>query len=316
MIYRPLGKAGFDISAIALGCWAMGGALWGDQDDDASVTTIRHAIDIGVTTLDTAPVYGSGRSERVVGKALEGIRDKVVLATKWGVYRDPAGEIERSSTPNRLEFEIETSLQRLQTDHIDLYQVHAPDDRTPIADTATAMNRYCEDGTIRAIGVSNYTVEQVKEWLDNAPLHCLQPPFSMFRRETANDLLPFCMEHDIATIVYSPLHMGLLTGKFDRNSEFSDLRATHEDFSGQRFEINLDTIDELCEIADRLDCSMTQLAVAWTIHQPGVTAAICGARQPEQIDDSAGGADVELSDGVMDEINQILQTRDKRIANL
>lgn len=313
MIYRQLGDSEVQTSAVAIGCWAMGGGAWGNQEDDNSIAAVHRAIDIGVTTLDTAPAYGKGHSEVVVGRALEGKRDKVVLATKWGLRWNDEGLV-KDSTPARLEEEIAASLDRLKTDYIDLYQLHWPDNKTPIAETAKAVNKLYEQGTIRAIGVSNYSVDQMKEWMDNAPLHCLQPPFSMFRRGIAEDILPFCRDNHIATIVYSPLHMGLLTGKFDESSSFDDVREGQPGFQGERFKLNLKIVDRLQQIADRLKCSMTQLTVAWTIHQRGVTAAICGARRPDQIEDSAGGADIELTDGIIDEINAILQERDEELA--
>jgi len=316
MEYRPLGTSGIETSTVAIGCWAMGGTTWGPQDDRESVAAVRRAVELGINLVDTAPVYGRGHSEKTVGRAIQGIRDKVVLATKWGIEWGANGSIRRNSSPQRLQDEIRASLERLGVDRIDLYQVHWPDENTPIAETAEAVRGLYESGTIGAIGVSNYSVEQMSEWLKHAPLHCLQPAFSMFARGIQREVLPFCIANDIATIVYSPLHKGLLTGKYNEQSKFTDLRAGSGDFTGERFKVNLDAVERLKAVAERCGKTVTQLVVNWTTHTPGVTAALCGARRPSQIEESAGGAGWEIPPEDLAEIDDILAERDKAIAVL
>jgi len=316
MQHRLLGKSEVRISAVAIGCWAMGGTAWGPQDDEQSISAVGRAVEVGVNLVDTAPVYGRGHSEEVVGRALLGIRDRVVVATKWGLAWNDSGRIRHDASPARLAVEIEASRKRLGIDTIDLYQLHWPDPDTPIAQTAAAVGKLHESGVIRAIGVSNYSAEQMTEWMKHAPLHCLQPPFSMFKRGIEREILPFCIEHNIATIVYSPLYQGLLTGKFNEQSTFADLRSGSPDFAGERFKVNLAVVDRLKQVAERHDRTVTQLVVNWTIHVPGITAAICGARKPSQIEESAGGADWELSSDDLAEIDDILAERERALAAL
>jgi len=308
MEYRNLGSSGLTVSAVGLGAWAIGGGSWGEVDDQESIAAVHRAIELGVTFIDTAPVYGRGRSEEVVGRALEGRREAVVLATKFGIVWDEGNEAETRHDGSRdgILREVEISLGRLRTDHIDLYQHHWPDPETDIAETARTVADLHEQGAIRAIGVSNYSVEQMREWLDYAPLHSLQPPYSMLRRDIEEAILPFCREHDIATVVYSPLHKGLLTGKFTAESTFTDLRKGQADFEGERFLRNLRIVEALRAIADRHGRTAAQLAINWTIHQPGVTVAICGARRASQVEENVGGADWLLTDQDAREIEQAL----------
>ncbi|OLE71602.1 MAG: general stress protein, partial [Bacteroidetes bacterium 13_1_20CM_4_60_6] len=222
-----IGASGLSASRIALGTWAIGGWMWGGNTDlDESIRTIRSAIERGITLIDTAPVYGFGRSEEIVGMALsEGLRDRAVIATKVGLeWRD--GKVWRNSSPARIRKEVEESLRRLRTDYIDLYQVHWPDPRVPIKETAGALARLLKEGKIRAIGVSNYSPTQMAEFRQVAPIHAVQPPYNLFEREAEGVVLPYAAQHDIAVLCYGALCRGLLTGTITSATEFKgdDLR--------------------------------------------------------------------------------------------
>ena len=261
--------------------------MWGGNTDlDESIRTIRSAIERGITLIDTAPVYGFGRSEEIVGMALaEGLRDRAVIATKVGLeWRD--GKVWRNSSPARIRKEVEESLRRLRTDYIDLYQVHWPDPLVPIQETAGALARLLKEGKIRAIGVSNYSAAQMAEFRQVAPIHSVQPPYNLFEREAEGDVLPYAAQHDIAVLCYGALCRGLLTGTITSATEFKgdDLRRNDPKFQEPRFAQYLAAVASLDRYArERYGLPVLALAVRWVLDQ-GDTIALWGARRPAQLD--------------------------------
>ncbi|MEE3168776.1 MAG: aldo/keto reductase [Pseudomonadota bacterium] len=286
---RSFANTDIQVTPVGLGTWAIGGWMWGGTDEAQSIDTIHRAIDKGIGLIDTAPVYGFGRSEEIVGKALAGgLRDQVVLATKVALnWDDEHKKVWRDATAARIEREVEDSLKRLQTDHIDIYQVHWPDSKTPMEETARALEKLYKAGKIRAIGVSNFTPEQMDELQKTVPLHSLQPPYNLFEREIEQDILPYCREHGIATITYGGLCRGLLTGKMREDTQFTgdDLRKHDPKFKGDRYQQYLKAVAELDTFArERYQKNVLALALRWLVDQPGVTTALWGARKPEQLD--------------------------------
>jgi aryl-alcohol dehydrogenase-like predicted oxidoreductase len=282
-----IGKSGLKTSRIGLGTWAIGGWMWGGTDEVQAIATIRSAVERGVTLIDTAPVYGFGRSEEVVGKALAegGLRDKVQIATKVGLaWRN--GELYRDSRPARVRQEIEDSLRRLRTDVIDLYQVHWPDLETPIEETARTLGDLRRQGKIRAIGVSNYSPAQMDAFRAVAPLDAVQPPYNLFEREIEADVLPYAKNAGLTVLSYGALCRGLLTGKFTPKTTFTgdDLRKTDPKFQGRRLPQYLAAVRELDALArERFGKSVLALAIRWVLDQ-GPTIALWGARRPHQLD--------------------------------
>jgi len=318
--YRQLGTSDLEVSTIIFGAWAIGGWYWGPQDDAESIRTIHAALDAGINCIDTAPMYGMGHSEEVVGKALKGRRDKVIIATKCGLRWDTPNEgveyfvcempdgsrhpVRRNLHKRAIIEEVEMNLRRLDTDYIDLYQCHWPDESAPIEETMDAMVTLKDQGKIRAIGVSNFTVEMLAECLEHAPLASDQPPYSLLRRDIEADILPFCREHNIGVIVYSPLQQGLLTGKMtpDRQLHENDYRRRQKWFTPKNRQRVLEALEKIRPIAEAHGATFAQVALAWTVAQPGVTAAIAGARRPGQAVENARAGDIRLS---RDEIAQI-----------
>jgi aryl-alcohol dehydrogenase-like predicted oxidoreductase len=279
-------RSGLVTSRIGLGTWAMGGWMWGGTDEARSIATIRSAIDRGVTLIDTAPVYGFGRSEEIVGKALEGsLRHKMAIATKVGLAWK-GDTVYRDSRAARLRKEVEDSLRRLRTDVIDLYQVHWPDLETPIAETARTMEDLRREGKIRAIGVSNFSPAQMRAFSTNAPLDAVQPPYNLFERDIEADVLPYAVDAGLAVLSYGALCRGLLSGRMSADTEFNgdDLRKVDPKFQGKRFRQYLDAVAELTKLAkERFGKSVLTLAVRWVLDQ-GPTIALWGARHPGQLD--------------------------------
>ncbi len=273
------------ISRIGLGTWAIGGWMWGGADDERSVTTIRTALERGINLIDTAPVYGFGHSEEVVGKALEGVRDKAVIATKVALdWRD--GGPRRNSTPARIRQEIEDSLRRLRTDRIDLYQVHWPDPLVPIEETAAELDKLRQEGKILAIGVSNYSTVQMDAFRRVAPLASVQPPYNLFERAIEADVLPYAREHGLVVLGYGALCRGLLSGRMNSGTTFDgdDLRKSDPKFKAPRFAQYLAAVEALKTLArDRHGKSVLALAIRWVVEQVP-TIALWGARRPDQLD--------------------------------
>lgn len=273
------------VSRVGLGTWAIGGWMWGGADDDRSVTTIRSALDRGINLIDTAPVYGFGHSEEVVGKALEGVRDQAVIATKVALDWSEGGP-RRNSTPARIRQEVEDSLRRLRTDRIDLYQVHWPDPLVAIEETAAELEKLRQEGKILAIGVSNYSTEQMDAFRKAAPLASVQPPYNLFERAIEADVLPYARENGLVVLGYGALCRGLLSGRMNSSTTFDgdDLRKSDPKFKAPRFEQYLNAVEALKTLArDRHDKSVLALAIRWVLDQ-GPTIALWGARRPDQLD--------------------------------
>ncbi len=273
------------VSRIALGTWAIGGWMWGGTDEERSIATVRHAVEVGINLIDTAPVYGFGRSEELVGRALRGIRDRAVIATKCGLaWTD--GRVHRDATAARIRAEVEDSLRRLGTDRLDLYQVHWPDPLVPQEETARELERLRQEGKILAIGVSNYAPREMDEFRKSAPLAAVQPPFNLFEREIEEDVLPYAREHGLQVLAYGALCRGLLSGRMNAGTRFQgdDLRRTDPKFREPRFSQYLGAVSALDAYArERHGKNVLALAVRWVLDQ-GPTIALWGARRPEQLD--------------------------------
>jgi aryl-alcohol dehydrogenase-like predicted oxidoreductase len=298
-------------SRIGLGTWAMGGWMWGGTDEQESIRTIRSAIDRGITLIDTAPVYGFGKSEEIVGKALAsgGLRQRVSIATKVGLDWTN-GEPFRNATRKRIFAEIDASLKRLRTDVIDIYQVHWPDPVTPIGETADAMATLFKQGKIRAIGVSNFSPEQMNEFGLVAPIHAAQPPYNLFEREIEKDVLPYCASEGIAVLAYGAICRGLLSGRMNPDTTFEgdDLRRTDPKFQPPRFRQYLDAVRLLDRFArDNYAKRVIHLALRWVLDQPGVTSALWGARHPGQLEPIGDVMGWALDGGALREIDRIIR---------
>lgn len=299
---RSLGTSKVEITPILMGTWQAGKKMWSGIDDRESVRAIRAAVDAGITTIDTAEVYGQGHSEQIVAQAVSDIRDRLQYASK--VFT------------NHLKYDqvieaCDRSLTNLQTDYLDLYQIHWPsgsfgNESVPIEETMSALNKLQEDGKIRAIGVSNFNREQLAQASNYGRIDSLQPPYSLFWRKIENDAIPYCLEHKISVLAYSPMAQGLLTGKFSLNHQFEpdDHRSANVLFQGQNFERANQALEQLKPIALKHNCTLAQLALAWLIAQPQ-TNAIAGARTVEQAQDNAKAANVNLSTEELQEIDRI-----------
>lgn len=316
---RQLGTSGLRPTAIGLGCWAIGGWLWGGADDDDSIAAIRRAVEQGINFIDTAPVYGQGYSEEVVGKALEGIRDQVLIATKCGLVWDPRKgrnyfadhtglQFYYNLEPESIRKECEESLRRLRTEVIDLYQCHWPDPGVPPEDTMGALMKLKEEGKIRAIGVSNFSVEQMEECLSAGQLDSDQPQYNMLDRSIEDKILPFCRKNTVGIIAYSPLARGILTGKvtMDRTFAQTDHRSRQKWFQPVNRKRVLDFLEKVRPIADGHDATLAQLAANWVISQEGLTVAITGARNPAQVDENVKAGEFALSESELAEIRALL----------
>jgi aryl-alcohol dehydrogenase-like predicted oxidoreductase len=311
MDHVTLGRTGLHVSRICFGTWQFGGE-WGSTEEHDSTAAIRRALELDINFFDTAQAYGFGASEELLGNALRdelrARRDDIVIATKGGL-RQAGDGVERDSSPEFLRSGVDDSLRHLGIDHIDLYQVHWPDPETPIEETAGALDELVQAGKIRHAGVSNYSAEQLATFEAARPVETLQPPYHLFRRDIEGDALPWAREHDVGVLVYSPLAHGLLTGKFDEGTSFAgdDWRSSSDVFEGDEFRTNLEKVRELERFAGEIGHTVTELAVAWTLAQPGVHVAIVGARKPSHIEGSAPAADLELSREHLDRIERIME---------
>jgi aryl-alcohol dehydrogenase-like predicted oxidoreductase len=299
------------ISRVGLGTWAIGGWMWGGSDEAESIKTIQHAVDIGVSLIDTAPVYGFGHSEEIVGKALAdgGRRDKAVLATKVALeWVD--GNVYRNSTPERIREEIEDSLRRLRTDRVDLYQVHWPDPLVRIEDTAETLLELQREGKILALGVSNFSPEQMDAWRRVAPLHSTQPPYNIFEREIENDVLPYALEHKLLVLSYGAICRGLLSGRMRLNRKFDgdDLRLKDPKFQPPRFIQYLKAADRLGQHAwANHGKSLLAFAIRWILDQGETMTALWGARNASQLDAVEQAFGWKLSSADYAEVDRILR---------
>jgi aryl-alcohol dehydrogenase-like predicted oxidoreductase len=285
MLTRRLGRSDLSITSIGLGAWAIGGHMWGGQSDDASVDAIHAALDHGVNWIDTAPIYGSGHSEMIVGRAIKALRPsrRPMIFTKFGLGQN-SDLIANSGRAEHVVEECEASLRRLDVEKIDLYQLHWPAPQ-PIAETAEACAKLLAAGKIRAIGVSNFSVAQLDEWqATGVPLHCDQAPFSVLRPAAGTTILPWCAQHEVGAIAYSPLLRGMLFGTWAANKTFppTDGRSTHKDYSGPRFVRHLKAVDEIQALARAAGLSCAQLCVGVLLENPGLTGCIVGARDAGQ----------------------------------
>lgn len=320
---RKLGYSDLYITPVGLGTWAIGGGEnpygWGPQDDKDSIATIQRAVDLGINWLDTAKGYGHGHSEEVVGQALKGRRDKVIVATKCGIlWKEDGSEIYGHLKKASIKAECESSLKRLQTDVIDLYQIHWPMPDEDIEEGWGAIAELVKEGKVRYGGVSNFNVEQMKRIQKIHPIASLQPPYSMVKREVEAEILPFCKENNIGVIVYSPMQAGLLSGKMtkERVAGFpaDDWRHGSPDFQEPALSANLELVEKLRPLAAQKGQPVSNLALAWVLRRPEVTGAIAGARRPDQIAETARTADWKLSADEIAQIDRYLQERDQKLA--
>ncbi|HTX57163.1 MAG TPA: aldo/keto reductase [Candidatus Acidoferrales bacterium] len=309
MEYTKVTGTGVEISRVAIGTWAIGGWMWGGTDDDQAIAAIHRALDLGITLIDTAPVYGFGHSETVVGRALTGgWRERAVIATKAGLEWSNDG-VRRNSSRARLLKEIDDSLHRLQTDHVDIYQIHWPDPRTPFAETGAVLRELYDAGKIRAIGVSNFSPAQMDELAKTAPLHTDQPPYNLFEREIERDVLPYTRAHGIAALTYGALCRGLLSGTMSKTRAFAgdDLRNTDPKFREPRYSEYLGAVDRLDRFAhERYGKRVIHLAVRWLLDRPGVSAALWGVRRADQLDPLPEVFDFSLDASALAEIDRIV----------
>jgi aryl-alcohol dehydrogenase-like predicted oxidoreductase len=326
---RSLGSSGIDASVVAFGAWALGGWRWGGSDDKTSIEALRAGIDAGINLIDTAPAYGFGHGEEVVGKAIEGRRDQVVIATKCGLSwntakgtlffvsdekgKNEAGRyrIHKCLDPDLVRADLEASLRRLRTDRIDLYLTHWQDATVPIEDTMALLLDFKKQGKIRAIGACNAKVEDLERYRSRGTLDADQERFSMLDRDLEKAQLPWCRRNNVAVLAYSPLHHGLLTGKIPVEREFKegDLRRGHPSFTPENLRRTGAFLDRIKPIADRRGLTVGQLVIAWTVAQPCVTHALVGARTPEQAIENANAGSIELTPDELGLIASALASR-------
>jgi methylglyoxal reductase len=304
---RALGRSGVECEAVGLGTWAMGGWMWGGNDDAAAVEAIQASLDAGVRLIDTAPAYGLGHAESLVGRALRGRRQQAVIATKCGLvwhtqrgthFFDEQGQaVYRHLGRESILHELEQSLARLQTDYIDLYITHWQDSTTPVAETMDTLLQLKREGRIRAIGVSNVDRDTLAEYLRHGPVDAIQERYSLLDRQIESTLVPLCREHGVAVLGYSSLALGLLAGPIDAARRFTgdDQRAGNPRFSAANRAKLRDFFLELEPLRARIGCTFAQLMIAWTVAHDAVGVALCGARSARQAIDNAGAADVHLA---------------------
>ncbi len=308
MQYRELGGMGLRVSVVAMGCWPISGLTSLDVNRDDSLETIREAFSGGVNFFDTAWSYGS--SEELLAEALGPQRESVVIATKGGLDREQGRQF-HDAKPASLKRQCEGSLRRLGTDRVELYYLHARDPAVPVSESAGAIAELISAGKVRGAGASNLTLAELQEFHDVCPLTAIQPAYNMLQREIEQDILPWCREQGIAVCVYWPLLKGLLAGKLPRDHVFpeGDGRRKYPMFQGTEWIKNQDLLDDLRLIAGRAGVALSTLVVAWTVRQAGITTALCGAKRPWQIRESAVAGGFELTQDILDDIETALQRR-------
>jgi aryl-alcohol dehydrogenase-like predicted oxidoreductase len=317
---RKLGYTELHLTTVGFGAWAIGGGDWewgwGPQQDADSESAIHKALDLGLNWIDTAAAYGLGHSEEVVGKAIQGKRDEILIATKCSlVWEDPkTGKISNRLKAWSVRKEAEDSLHRLNTDVIDLYQIHWPNPDADIEEGWAEIARLIQEGKVRYGGVSNFSVSQLKRIQPIHPVASLQPPYNMFEREVEDELLAYCAEQNIGVVAYSPMASGFLTGKYTREKikemPSEDWRVNHSShFQEPELSVNLEAVEKLTKIAKSFEHSLGELSVAWVLRCPQVTSAIVGARRPDQIAQIAPAGDWELDEDTIEEIEGVLQER-------
>ena len=324
MTYTKLGTADLTVSRVCFGTLWIGGV----EEQDA-LGALERGYELGITFIDTAEGYGQGSAEKTVGKFLRGKRDGVMVATKcgldWGQFEGQAPRgtehhvnmvgarsdtMFRNSHPDYVRLAIDASLQRLATDYIDLYQIHYPDSTIPFADTIGALQQARDAGKVRYFGVSNFSVEQLRDWRAAGPLHSLQPMYNMLSRDIEAEILPYCRSNGIGVLAYSTIAHGLLTGKFTKDTTFpdGDMRPATRFFKGDAFVRNLAIVARLREIADAKQISLGQLAIAWVLAQPGLTSALVAAKSPSQVEENAVAGEVELAPDELAQIARIVES--------
>jgi aryl-alcohol dehydrogenase-like predicted oxidoreductase len=299
-----LGSTGLEITRVGFGAWALGGGEWefgwGPQDDEESIAAIHHALELGVNWIDTAAAYGFGRSEEVVGRALKGLTERPSVFTKCSLLEGPGRTVVHSLKRDSIRREAEASLARLGVDAIDLYQIHWPIPEEDLEEGWSAMKELRDEGLVRHIGVSNFSVEQLKRIQGIAPIETLQPQYSLIAREVEDDVLPFAEREGIGVIVYSPMGSGMLTGAMSRERveglADDDWRKHDDRFREPQLSQHLATAERVVAVAERLGVSPGAVAIAWTLRNPAVDAAIVGMRRPEQVDGPLAAATLELTD--------------------
>jgi aryl-alcohol dehydrogenase-like predicted oxidoreductase len=308
---RPIGDTGIHVTPVAMGCWPITGITSVDVSEAAGLATLQAAVDAGINFFDTAYCYGyDGESERMIARALGHRRDEIVIASKAGLHWIDRRQ-HRDARPETIRRECDESLRRLSTDRIDLYYLHAPDPNTPLEETAGAFRELREAGKVRSVGVSNVTVEMLETFHAVCPLAACQPHYNMLQREIEADVLPWCVEHGVSLMVYWPLMKGLLAGKLARDHQFDprDGRAKYPMFRGEEWRKNQDFLDTLRPIAAEVGRTVAQVVINWTIQQPGITAALCGAKRPEQIRDNAAAMEWKLSAEQLARIDRAIAER-------
>jgi len=312
---KPLGNSDLHITPIGFGAWAIGGGGWafgwGAQDDHDSIEAIQRSLDLGVNWIDTAAIYGLGHSEEVVAKALKGRTNRPYIFTKCSMIWNDKGEIGRSLKNNSIRKELEASLRRLEVETIDLYQIHWPNPEPEIEEGWSTLAQLKDEGKIRYIGVSNFSVEQLQRAQAIAPVTSLQPPYSLVNRKVEPEILPFCQEHNIGVIVYSPMQSGLLTGAMNpervANLPDNDWRKQSTEFQEPRLSRNLKLVEVLRQIGQDYERSPGEVAIAWTLNNLAVTAAIVGGRNGKQVEGIIGAGKFRLDVPVLDQISNFLR---------
>lgn len=296
MEYRQVGTSDMHISPLVLGSWQFGEASWGLTEENELRGLIQEAIDGGINMIDTAWAYGNGQSEEIIGKAIKGKRERIYIATKCLPQMD------------RLQKQLEDSLRRLQVDYVDLYQVHWLESDGQVKPIIEQLNRFLEDGKIRYIGVSNFSIRNHEEALKYASIVSSQPPYSMLKRKVESDIIPFCLKNKIGVLAYSPLQKGLLTGKYTGNETFpkGDVRSWDEHFAKRRFKDNVAVVNQLKPFAQRYGKTLAQLVLNWTFRRKGITAAIMGLKNRQQLRDNLGALGWGIEPQDLQEIETLL----------
>jgi aryl-alcohol dehydrogenase-like predicted oxidoreductase len=323
---RSLGRSDVQVTPIAFGAWAIGGWMWGGAEEKEAIRALQVAYDEGITTIDTAPVYGFGKSEELVGQAMEGIsRDRYQILTKFGMnWMSEEGEFYFSTvnnggkevkmykwaSPKKIRQECEDSLRRLRTDYIDLYQIHWPDNTTPIPETFEAVQRLISEGKVKAAGVCNYNVDQVEEALQIIPLASNQVPYSMINREIEKNVMPQAVARGMSIIPYSPLQRGLLTGKIKPGHKFGegDTREGNRFYTDENIRRANTLLEQLKPVAEKYGATLAQLVLHWTMRRPGVGCVLAGARNEQQVKDNAGALRFTLSEEDLDTVTALADT--------
>jgi len=319
---RKLGNTDLNLTTVGLGTWAMGGPWqfgWGPQDDSQAIDSILKALDVGINWIDTAPIYGCSHSEQLLGKALKQTSLKPIIATKCGLLWNEKREKTDCLDADSIIKECNASLKRLGIETIDLYQMHWPNPDNQIEEAFQAMAKLVKQGKVRHIGVSNFSADQLKRIKDIAPIASLQPPYSMLKRDFEDNLTDYCEQNNIGVIVYSPMQRGLLTGKFNderlKSLAPDDHRLKNPDFQSPSFAATMELVENLKPIAEKNNITLAQLAISWTLRSDVVTAAIVGARKPDQIIETAKASNIELSTEDINEIQLLLKQRQQKLNN-